>query len=86
MVFGDRFKLLVNESAGPSGRDIWSFKTLCLSWQWSLKTDFTVYSYCVSAKLSSNRTSTVGSYREWIAEHRVDVVNLFCVDCSCALS
>ncbi len=41
VVFGGRFNY-IEMYVGPSARNIWSFKTGGLSWQWSLKTGFTV--------------------------------------------
>ncbi len=43
VVFGDRFSYV--ENIGPSAKNVWSFKTGGLSWQWSLKTGFTLYTY-----------------------------------------
>ncbi len=43
VVFGDRFNCI--EMYWPSTRNVWFFKTGGLSWQWSLKTGFTVYSF-----------------------------------------
>ncbi len=40
VVFGDRFNYI-------SDRNNWAFKTGGLSWQWSLKTGFTVCLHCI---------------------------------------
>ncbi len=48
VVCQDRWSLtigLIVLNLGPSAKNVWSFKTGGLAWQWSLKTGFTVDQY-----------------------------------------